>query len=454
MNPTGCCVNHTTRAPEGRAVVHADHVLTGDTAPIQDGAVVFDADGTIVEVGKAGELLPKHAGLQTRHVRGVVFPGLVNAHTHIELSNLRGKIAGGRGFVQWVDTLVATRTESTPDEEAEAVSLAVADLGKYATVAVGEITNSLSAVAALARSGLAGSIFHEVVGLNRDVVMKRIGGLKAELEEKLPSWPTSDLAYAPVPHTLYTLHLDAARALLASAHERDLVSSVHLAEHPAERRAVEQGDGPIPEWFEARFKTKPELPKKPLFDVAHDVGALRPGVMLVHLTEARQDELARVAESGASVVFCPRSNLYIEGKLPPLLAARAAGLDVALGTDSLASNASLDVLAEAKALADRFTSVPADDLITMATWNGAKALGRKDLGRIAKGARPGIYAVSVSPDATTANLVGGARPALEHPARWLLAHLAAPRECVVGRSRAGDDARAPTSAAPTTERSA
>ena len=441
----------TSMTPTG--IVHADHVLTGDGAPVADGAIVFDAEGTVVEVGKASDVLPRHQGLQTRHVRGVVFPGLVNAHTHIELSNLRGKIAGGRGFVQWVDTLVATRTESTPDEEAEAVDLAVADLARFGTVAVGEITNSLSAVAALARSGLAGSVFHEVVGLNRDVVMKRIEGLRAELETQVPTWPTSDLAYAPVPHTLYTLHVDAARALLESARERGLVSSVHLAEHPAERRAIEQGDGPIPEWFQARFKTTPELPRRPLFDVAAHVGALRAGVMLVHLTEARQDELARVAESGASAVFCPRSNLYIEGKLPPLLAARAAGLDVALGTDSLASNASLDVLAEAKALADRFSSVPADDLITMATWNGAKALGRKDLGRIAKGARPGIYAVSVDSDAHAANTVGGVRAEIDHPSRWLLAHLAAPRTCIVPRGRGGDDARGPTSA-PTTERSA
>jgi cytosine/adenosine deaminase-related metal-dependent hydrolase len=131
----------------------------------------------------------------------------------------------------------------------------------------------------------------------------------------------------------------------------------------------------------------------PLFDYAASLGVLAPNVLLVHLTDAREDELARVAESGASVVFCPRSNLYIEGKLPPLLAARKAGITPALGTDSLASNASLDVLAEARALGDRFSNVPARELLTMATWNGARALGRTDLGRIAKGARPGIAAI-------------------------------------------------------------
>jgi cytosine/adenosine deaminase-related metal-dependent hydrolase len=131
----------------------------------------------------------------------------------------------------------------------------------------------------------------------------------------------------------------------------------------------------------------------PLFDYAASLGALAPGVLLVHLTDAREDELARVAEAGARAVFCPRSNLYIEGKFPPLIAARKAGVEAALGTDSLASNASLDVLAEARALGDRFSSVPASDLLAMATWNGARALGRQDLGRIAKGARPGLVAI-------------------------------------------------------------
>jgi cytosine/adenosine deaminase-related metal-dependent hydrolase len=416
-------------------IIHADWVLTGESAPLKDAAVVFDAKGAITDVGAASDVLPRHAGLETRHVRGVVFPGLVNAHTHIELSHLRGKIAGGRGFVQWVDTLVATRTESTEEDEAEAVALAVADLTKLATVGVGEITNSLGAVAALARSGLVGCIFHEVVGLDREVVMRRIEGLRAELEEKVPTWPSVDLAYAPTPHTLYTLHTDAARVLLNAARDRGLVASVHLAEHPSERRAVESGDGPVPDWFRARFKQTPEFPRRPLFDVAEDVGALRPGVLLVHLTEARPDELERVARSGASVVFCPRSNLYLEGKLPPLLAAMKAGVDVALGTDSLASNANLDVLAEAKALADRFPSVKADDLFTMATWNGARALRRNDIGRIARGARPGLYAVEST-------------DAIEHPSRWLLAHVGAPRRCLVPRTP-----EAPLSS-PNTERSA
>jgi len=273
----------------------------------------------------------------------------------------------------------------------------------------------------LARAGIGGCIFHEVFGVNRAQVMARVEGLKHELEERVGRWPTSDLSYAPAPHTIYTTHGDAVRALLESARTHGGRTSLHLAEHPAERRAIELGDGPSVAWLLARARGGLEWPLVPLFEYAKTLGALSPHVALVHLTEAREAELRTVAASGASVVFCPRSNLYIEGKLPPLLAARAAGIAAALGTDSLASNASLDVLAEARALADRFPSVPASELLTMATWNGARALGRADLGRIVKGAKPGIAAVEGDPGAD--------------PSAFLLQNLKAPRRWIVRRPR-------------------
>jgi cytosine/adenosine deaminase-related metal-dependent hydrolase len=398
---------------------HVDHLLPGDGPPIADAAVVVDAGGLVKEVGKATEVVPRHAGATVTRVRGVAFPGLVNAHTHVELSSLRGKVPGGRGFVPWVDALLGVRSEIAPEDETEALDAAAADLARYGTVAVGDVTNSLAAVSALAREGIGGAVFHEVFGQDRAAVLRRVQGLRAELEERHPAWPSTDLSYAPAAHTLYTTHADAVRALVEAAMRNDARTSVHLAEHPGERRAIEHGDGPVVSWLEARTKQKPEWPKKPLFDHADDVCVLREGVLLVHLTEARRDELDRVAACGASVVLCPRSNLFIETKLPPLLAVREAGIEAALGTDSLASNTTLDVLAEAKALADRFPSVPAWELVQMATWNGARALGRTDLGRVAKKNAPGLYAIEgeVTDDA----------------AKHLLRNLGAPRVALVKR---------------------
>jgi cytosine/adenosine deaminase-related metal-dependent hydrolase len=157
-------------------------------------------------------------------------------------------------------------------------------------------------------------------------------------------------------------------------------------------------------------------PRRPLFDFAAELGALAPHVLLVHLADARRDELDRVAAAGAPVVLCPRSNLFIDARLPPLLDVRAAGIEAALGTDSLASNASLDVLAEARALADRFPQVPAAELVRMATWNGARALGRADLGRIAKDARPGLVAIDGDPKSDPAGFVVRN---VKAPRRWI-----------------------------------
>jgi 5-methylthioadenosine/S-adenosylhomocysteine deaminase len=160
-------------------------------------------------------------------------------------------------------------------------------------------------------------------------------------------------------------------------------------------------------------------PKLPPVELADRLGALGPHVLAVHMTDARPDELARARERRAAVVLCPRSNLYIELRLPPLLAMRAAGIEAALGTDSLASNASLDVLAEARALADRFPDVPARELVQMATWNGARALQRPDLGRLARGSRPGLAAIDGD--------VAG------EPCAFLLANVRAPRRWITRR---------------------
>ena len=409
-------------------VFHADHVLPGDAPPFADGAVVVAGrghearEGTILDVGPATELLPRHTGADVRRVRGAVLPGLVNAHTHLELSAMRGKVGGGRGFVGWVESLIAQRPEIAPEEDAEAIEASIDELVRTGTVAVGEVTNSLAAVRPLARRGIGGCIFHEVFGQDRAAVLRRVEGLRAELDERLAAWPTSDLSYAPAPHTLYTTHTDAVRALLDSASKYGARTSLHLAEHAGERRAIEQGDGSVPAWLLARAKQKPAWPMMPLFEYAESLGALSPSVLLVHLTEARAEELAMVAAKGAPVVLCPRSNLHIEMKLPPLLAVRAAGIEAALGTDSLASNASLDVLAEAKALADRFPGVPAWELVKMATWHGARALGRSELGRLAKGARPGLLAIE------------GDVPAGRDGAAFVLANLRLPRRMLAPRA--------------------
>lgn len=399
---------------------HADAVVTGDAGIFRDGAVVVDDGGRVLAVGPAGVVLPLHTGARLERVRGVVFPGLVNAHTHVELSALRGQVRGGRGFVPWAEDLIGSRAELAPEDEGVAIERAADELVSFGTAGVGDVSNSLGAVHALARRGIGGAVFHEVFGLGRDPTVARVAALARERDEKVGRWPSSDLSYAPAPHTLYTTHPDAVRALLALARSLGARTTLHLAEHAGERRALEQADGPVVEWLERRVRPSSfPWPRRSPFAHADALGGLAADVILVHLTDARPDEIARVIERDAPIVLCPRSNLFIDVRLPPLLAMREAGARVALGTDSLASNASLDVLAEARALLDRFPTVPARELVAMATWNGALALGRSDLGRLAVGARPGIVAV-----------LGESG---EDPCAFLLRDLRAPRRWLVRR---------------------
>ncbi|MDP9033700.1 MAG: amidohydrolase family protein [Myxococcota bacterium] len=408
-------------------VVHADAIVLGDASPLRDGAVVLDDDARVVDFGRADEVLPRHAGAAVERVRGAILPGLINAHTHLELSALRGVVPGGAGFAPWLDHMIGMRAELHPEEDDEAIERAVAELDAFGTVAVGEVTNTLAAVRALSRRGIVGSVFHEVFGLEREALERRVSALPDVVAERVGVWPTDELVYVPTPHTLYTTHPDVVRRLVRAARDRGVRASLHLAEHPAERRFLQSGDGPIADWFVARLKLSRDRlkwPAKSPIEFADELGALGPDAIAVHLTDARPAELALVARRGGPIVLCPRSNLFIETKLPPLLAAREVGLWPALGTDSLASNSSLDVLAEARALADRFPTVPACDLLRMATWEGARALGRGDIGRIARGARPGVLAIDGEPGQDPCAFV---LQNVRAPRRWIARRTSVPR---------------------------
>jgi cytosine/adenosine deaminase-related metal-dependent hydrolase len=370
----------------------ADFVFSGEGPAIADGAVVVGADGAVLDVGPAASVLPRHAGAPRERLAGLLGPGLVNAHTHLELSHLRGRAPGGAGFFDWVEGMM--RARARPDEAGEAAAreAAVGELLAAGCVAVGEVTNSLAAVPELARAGVEGAVFHEVFGLDRRVAAARLAGLGAQRAAVVGAWPEGRLAYAPAPHSLYSLHPDLVRATVRAAREAGARTSLHVGEHPAEREFLARGTGPLVPYAARRGLPLAEAPVPGLSPVAYAraLGALGPDVLAVHLTTAARDELDAVAEAGSPVVFCPRSNAHIEGLTPPLDGALAAGLRPALGTDSLASNESLDVLAEAAALGRAFPHVARATLWSMATAFGADALGRPDLGRLRPGARPGL----------------------------------------------------------------
>ena len=380
---------------------HADGLVVGNGPSILDGALVLSESGEVRDVGRAVNVLPRHAGLGFERVEGVIFPGLVNAHTHLELSSLRPSSNEGwprghaGGFAAWAKAMLGRRAQASRDEVERATAASVKELVRLGTVAVGDVGNGLSAAPVLAAHGIAGAVFHEVFGSVREVALAKVAAIESDACAHAAAFETG-LRWSPSAHTLHTTHPDAVKALVALARARGARSSLHLAEHAAEREALLHGRGPMVAFLaemgvpEGAFS----WPGKGPIAYAADLGVLAEDVLLVHLSDATDDELDQVAKARARVALCPRSNLWIEGLVPRLPAMLAHGLSPALGTDSLASSPSVDVLEEARYLRECFPDIHADTLLEMATWNGAEALGLPDFGRLARGARPGVFAAA------------------------------------------------------------
>ncbi len=310
---------------------------------------------------------------------GLLIPGLVNAHAHVELSHLAGRIpATGAGFPEWAGRLTAAR--SAPDPAA--VRAAAHALHACGTAIVADVSNGGDTASILTDAGLAGIVQHEVLGFGARTLDARIAATEAidRLEGAFVVRPAAHAIYSTPPALL--------RAALAP---RLAPGTIHLAEDPAEA-AFLRGEGPWPAILDRmgvdwRWWTPPGLSPAAYLE---SVGVLRPDVLLVHGVWLDAAARALVARAGAPLALCPRSNLHIGGRLPDVPALIQAGVRLALGTDSLASNADLDLLGEIPPLAAAFPGIDPIVWLRLATEGGADALGMPRHGRIVAGATPGL----------------------------------------------------------------
>ena len=365
---------------------------TPDPQAISDGAVALD-DDHVLAVGPRAEIESRFG--RSERLDAVLLPALVNAHTHLELSHLRGRIHGGEGLAPWIHLLICAR--AADPEPGRALDEAILELQEAGVAAVGEVTNTLAALPHLARAGIAGRLYHEVFGFSGARIEAALAAA-ADIRARAGA-PGPGLAIAPSPHAVYSTHPRVLADLLRAG-----PASIHLAEDPGERVFCATATGP----FASLLRMMGAVDLRPLGRSAVAVAApsLGPRSLVVHAVDVDEQDVADLARSRATVVLCPRSNLHIGGRLPDLPRLLASGVPLAVGTDSLASSPSLSPLAELAALARAFPSVPPARILPLA-WNGP-AVGAPAVGRLAPGTAPGIFAVPLA----------CARP--EDPAAWLL----------------------------------
>ena len=386
-------------------LLRAEWIVPGAAPPIRDGLVAIES-GRIAWVG--GRADPgRPPGLVRDLGLGVLFPGLVNAHCHLELSHLAAvrEDADG-GFVAWVEALVERRSRADPAEARARTEQALRELAATGTVAVGDVSNVLGHLDLLDGSGLDAIVFYELLAWDparADAVLEDARRRVAEAAREGVRTPVRLAAHAP--HSV-------SPALLQALAREGGPAAIHLAESATEQRFLDGGDA---EWSaflarrglgHVRFAPPGTTPARYL----DRLGALSAGLVAAHCVHVDADERALLARRGVFVAVCPRSNRRLGVGIPPVPEMLAAGVEVCLGTDSLASAESLDLLHDAAALRREFPSLEPAAIVRMATAAGARALGLADLGAISPGKRAALaFAPSEAAiDEPLAFLVSGA----------------------------------------------
>jgi aminodeoxyfutalosine deaminase len=327
-----------------------------------------------------------------------VLPGLVNAHTHLELSWMRGQVQETDDFSEWIRTIIRLKGKAAGHSEQVALAIddAVREARALGTALIGDITNTLATSRPLREHGMAGVVFHELLGFRSEDAR----GLIEEATTRLGKEAASDLLrHTLAPHAPYSVS-PALFGLIREALERDPFarSSVHLGESTAEVEFLAHGTGPWRTGLERMGKWDPSWvpPRCNPVEYLERMGFLDDRVLVVHGVQLGGDELNRLAERGATLVTCPRGNVRTGAGHPPIEEFFDSGVRVAIGTDSLASVPDLNVFSELAEMRRLAPALPPRALLESATVNGARALGfEADFGTIDSGKRDALVAVKL-----------------------------------------------------------
>jgi len=357
----------------GRTLLRARWVFPVAGDPLAD-AVVEIADGRIVAVGR------DIAGPAVDLGNVALLPGLVNAHTHLEFSRLTAPLGSpGMAMGDWVDRVIAYRHEQFADLPG-AVREGLRQSASHGVTAVGEIAQPGWSAAEIAAGGLRTHAFLELLAPTPAWAPVAEAALRTHVERLAACDPARiKLGLSPhAPHTVVPPLLDEAVRVAA---ELGMSVAMHLAETAEEVQFLRDGSGPIQRSKAERGTWAPALfpvGRRPL-DFLRMLSAA-PRALVIHGNYLDAEEIAFLGQHRRrmSIVYCPRTHAFFEHPAWPLDQMLAAGVQVALGTDSRASSPDLDLLAELRLVARQFPQVDRRELLAMATRNGAAALGWGD----------------------------------------------------------------------------
>jgi aminodeoxyfutalosine deaminase len=321
-----------------------------------------------------------------------ILPGLVNAHTHLELSWMRGQVPRSDSMPAWAASLMALR-RTVSHEPPEPIVDAIAEARAAGTSLVGDVTNTFATYDPLLESCVSAALFRELLGFAAPDPDAIVAAAQQQIAELMPiAW----LRPSIVPHAPYSVSPALLRAIARASAGRPV--SVHLGESAQELEFLRTGTGEWRALLESLGVWNPAwtAPACGPVEYLDRHGLVNDRLLAVHGVRFGDDDIDRLRAAGATIVTCPRSNRWTGAGEPPIERFYASGVRVAIGTDSLASVEDLNLFREMAEVRRLAPSVPASRILASATLSGAQALGfGEELGSLESGKRDELLAVSV-----------------------------------------------------------
>ena len=391
------------------AILAARWVVPVTSPVIDHGAVLIDG-AKIRAVGNREELRQDYPEATFKDLgEAAILPGLVNVHTHLELTLLRGRVEEPR-FQPWIVQLITLKAELfSADQLLDSARLGCLEAIRSGITTVADTADSLQTVEALREAGLRGIVYQECFGPARDQAAAAIDLLREKLDRhqdhlaKAGPTAAARLRIGISPHAPYSVSDQLYRSATRLAIENNLDMALHAAESRAEARLLQDGSGEFGDSLRRRsIEFTP--PRCSTVAYLHQLGVLEAAPLLIHGVTIDEADLAQLAGTGARLAHCPKSNAKFGHGVADLHSWQSRGLAVGLGTDSVVSNNSLDLLDEARfcTLLHRAhranpTWPEAAQILRLLTIDGARALHLADqIGSLEAGKRADLIAIDLS----------------------------------------------------------
>ena len=363
--------------------ISAEWLLPMDGGPISWGAVLIGAEGRVTAVGPDTEV-PHPPGVPgERFPSAALLPGLVNAHTHLELTGLDGQVEGAE-FPDWIARIIALKRARTPADFLQAARDGLAACHAAGVTTVADTGDSGAVIQTLHEAGGSGVAYLEVFGPEPARAETQLADFQARVAAQR-RFETARVRLGVSPHAPYSVSGELYRRVADWAEREGLPIAVHLAESAAESELLASGQGAFARQWERRGIPLPPNPGCSPVEWLERHGVLGQRTLCIHLVRVGNSDIQKLRRADCAVAHCPRSNARHGHGDAPLTALRTAGLRIGVGTDSVASVSPLDLLAETRA-AQRLGGLSAAQALELCTLGAARAIGLgADVGSLSVG---------------------------------------------------------------------